>query len=234
MDKILSEIYRYFLAAGYQRHNIARLQHLESLQLDLADKSVLEFGAGVGDHTLFYLMKNCRVFPTDARPELVDFIKRRFELKAEVLDIEKDQDRLRRLPVFDIIHCYGILYHVSNPGEFLDLIAPKASLLLLESCVSPDAEHNDIHLTQEPRENLSQSVSGTGCRPTRRWILEKLRNNYPHVYLPKTQPKHPEFPVDWREKFTGNGLIRAVFVASHQEIKSPVLQTELPLVYQPW
>ncbi len=41
------KIYAEFSAPAYQRHNVARLQHLDSLGLDLARKSVLEVGAGV-------------------------------------------------------------------------------------------------------------------------------------------------------------------------------------------
>src|SRR5438045_257276 len=50
-------IYAEFLSPAYQSHNIARLQHLDSLGLDLSGKRVLEVGAGVGDHTLFYLYR---------------------------------------------------------------------------------------------------------------------------------------------------------------------------------
>src|ERR1051326_7281244 len=58
-------IYADFLWPEYQQHNVSRLQHLESLGLDLAKKSVLELGAGIGDHSLFYLYRNCRVLAVE-------------------------------------------------------------------------------------------------------------------------------------------------------------------------
>lgn len=54
-------IYADFSSPAYQQNNISRLQHLESFERDLARKNVLDVGAGVGDHSLFYLYRNCRV-----------------------------------------------------------------------------------------------------------------------------------------------------------------------------
>src|SRR5690242_1107048 len=54
-------LYAEFLSPAYQQHNVARLQHLDSLGLPVCGKRVLELGAGVGDHTIFYLHRNCKV-----------------------------------------------------------------------------------------------------------------------------------------------------------------------------
>jgi len=40
-----------FHSVGYLRHNARRLEHLNSLGLDISGRSVLELGAGIGDHT---------------------------------------------------------------------------------------------------------------------------------------------------------------------------------------
>ncbi len=61
----------FFLSKHYQMHNVARLSHLESLGLPINGKSVMEFGAGIGDHTFYYLTKGCRMVTTDVRSELV-------------------------------------------------------------------------------------------------------------------------------------------------------------------
>ena len=57
-----------FLSMHYLRHNARRLEHLAGLGLPLHGRSVVEFGAGVGDHTAFYLDRDCAVTATDARP----------------------------------------------------------------------------------------------------------------------------------------------------------------------
>src|SRR5580704_12589348 len=51
----------HFGSPWYQRHNQRRQEHLASLQLDLVSKSVLEVGAGVGDHTFYFLDRDCTV-----------------------------------------------------------------------------------------------------------------------------------------------------------------------------
>jgi hypothetical protein len=55
------------------------------------------------------------------------------------------------------------------------------------------------------------------------------------VYATRTQPRHPEFPVDWTEMAVEGPLLkRAVFVASHSPIQNANLVTELPSVQPQW
>lgn len=220
-----------FLSAHYQQHNIARLCHLESLGLDLSKKKVIEFGAGIGDHTFFYLIKNCHVLPTDARSELVEFIKNRYGIEAKLFNAETDLIKINTLGHFDIIHCYGLLYHLRKPAEFIEAVSSIGNTLLLETCVSPDQLPLDIYLTEECKKNPTQAFSGFGCRPSRKWIESELKKHFKNIYYPRTQPKHIEFPVDWRST-PKDGLIRSIFIASHSEIWNPNLTTEMPIIYE--
>lgn len=45
----------YFHSYDYLRHNARRLEHLASLGLPITGRSVLEVGAGIGDHSHFYI-----------------------------------------------------------------------------------------------------------------------------------------------------------------------------------
>lgn len=223
-----------FLSQPYQLHNIARLKHLDTLGLDLANKTVIEFGAGIGDHTYFYLLKNCIVFSTDVRPELVKIIQKRFGNKTMVLNIENEIEKILNLPKYDIIHCYGLLYHISNPEEFLRSLKGKGSLLLLETCVSSDFVSDGNYNVAENKGNPTQAISGTGSRPTRGWIFNLLKEIYPFVYVPKTQPDHPEFPKDWSIDFQNpqTQLKRAIFIASDVELNQGLLTKILPKIYK--
>lgn len=217
-------IFNTFLSKDYQLHNVARLRHLDSLALPISGKRVLEFGAGIGDHTYYYLVKGCEVTSTDARQELLDFIKRRFNNTVIKLDVELDIDKIQELPKFDIIHCYGLLYHVSNPKEFLEAIRNKANLLLLETCVSSDSRESGPHVLSENVNNPTQSKSGKGCRPSRDWIYNILKELFPYVYMPFSQPEHAEFPKDWSTPLEDrNRLIRAIFIASSAPIRNQLL-----------
>ena len=224
---------RYFLEPGYQQINVARLQHLDSLGLDLTNKSVMEFGAGVGDHTLFYLYRNCSVLPTEGRAELVDYIAKRFGINAIQFNIETDLEALKTLPHVDLIHCYGVLYHINNPAAFLQAVRDVGTTLLLETCVSIDQHDNHHNLVAEDQANPTQAISGTGCRPGRRWIFERLKGAYKYVYMPRTQPKHKQFPKNWAALTDDpTELYRAVFIASHHPLRSPVLSEKFVTTYE--
>jgi Methyltransferase domain len=213
-----------FSGPYYLRHNQRRQEHLASLGLDLAGKTVLEVGAGIGDHTSFFLDRDCRVISSDARPKNVDELQRRYPgLDARVLDLDQPPGSIE--PV-DVVYCYGTLYHLREPERAIAFMSSAStSLLLMETCVSrgSDEEQNPI---AEDIENPTQAASGTGCRPTRPWVLARLREHFPHAYITATQPWHPEFPIDWTRPQRGN--VRAVFVASREPLDSPVLLHEPP------
>jgi 2-polyprenyl-3-methyl-5-hydroxy-6-metoxy-1,4-benzoquinol methylase len=74
---------------------------------------VLEVGAGIGLHTPFFLARGCEVTVTDGRPENVAEISRRLPgVKSALVDLELD--RPIELGRFDVVYCYGLLYHLSN------------------------------------------------------------------------------------------------------------------------
>ncbi len=101
-----------FFSTPYQVHNRARLAHLESLRLPLANRRVLELGSGPGDHTGFYVQRGCAVVSVDARQDCLDVLKQRYPgAKAELCDLN-DPAALGPLGSFEVIHCYGILYHL--------------------------------------------------------------------------------------------------------------------------
>lgn len=221
-----------FLRDDYQQHNVARLSHLESLNLSLNNRTVLELGSGIGDHTLFYLYKGCKVVASDGRTELVKYIRNRLGIECLELDVENDLSKLNDLPKFDIIHCYGLLYHINNPEEFLQNIAKKTDLLLLETCVSPDSAPYGPNFIEESKKDPTQAKSGLGCRPTRQWIIDELKRQFNFIYFPKSQPDHPEFPKDWTSLSpSGNALIRVVFIAANNELNNEKLTNNLPKKY---
>jgi hypothetical protein len=149
------------------------------------------------------------------------------------IDVEKDIEIVRRMAYHDIFHCYGLLYHVSNPEEFLFSLKGKCGLLLLETCVSNDFRDDGPHLVKEDHSNPTQAISGTGCRPTRAWIFEKLKSVFPHVYVPLSQPDHDEFPKNWNSPLEDRSkLIRAIFIASTDKLRNEYLTEDLIKEYK--
>jgi len=136
---------------------------------------------------------------------------------------------------FDIVYCYGLLYHLTTPAQAIAYLSARCrELLLLETCVSP-GEEDTINLCQETAINPSHAISGMGCRPTRRWLYSHLKQHFEFVYLPITQPNHEEFPVDWTNPVNTRdpvGLIRSVFIASRQHLTNSLLVEMLPVQQQ--
>lgn len=221
-----------FHSPFYIRHNQRRLEHLASLHLDLVGKNVLEPGAGVGDHTLFYLDRGCRVTSIEPRPENVTAFRRNVAesgcrhggsyrlIEGDFWAVESLQER------FDVVHAYGVLYHLSDPARAIAAMARVCEgLLLLETCVSPDSS-GDVNPIDEPAANVSQAVDGRGCRPERGWLVGQLKSHFPFVYAPREMPFHEQFTDGSSNRgIAADPLTRAIYVASRQSVASPFLQT---------
>lgn len=216
-----------FGSAAYVRHNQRRLEHLASLGLPLCGRSVLEAGAGIGDHTSFFVDRQCVITTTDARLENVRALRRRYP-RVEVAQLDLEHPSAFEDRVFEVVYCYGTLYHLGTPDLALRYLAKRCSgQLLLETCVSRGAGEA-VNLTAERKWMPSQAYSGFGCRPTRAWVFRLLSELFPYVYSTRTQPAHEEFPLDWSGGDADGHLTRAIFVASREPLRSESLVPSLP------
>lgn len=217
----------FFHSDHYLRHNARRLEHLASLQIPVTGLSVLEVGAGIGDHSHYYIDRGCRVTITEARDENLSVLTKRYpQHRVQFLDMESPVD-IEGGP-FDLTHCYGLLYHLSNPLQALAFLSRQTrGILFLESCVSW-GESEVENLTPEIQDDPTQSFSGTGCRPSRAWIFAQLQALFEYVYLPVTQPCHEEFPVNWNAPEAHQApLQRAIFIASRERMENSLLTESL-------
>jgi len=216
----------HFTNSHYQRINQRRLEHLASLHLPLEHLRVLEVGAGIGDLTPFFLDRNCEVVITEGRPDNLALLRQRYpQQPVRFLDLDDPPEDFGQR--FDVVFCYGVLYHLSQPLKALAFLARHCDqLLLLETCVSY-GEEPQLHPCAENAALPTQSLRGIGCRPTRVWVYQQLARHFPYVYLPRTQPYHPEFPCDWSTPPPSSGLTRAIFIASRQPLSHPLLTPEL-------
>ena len=206
--------------------NRARLSHLASLGLDLAGKEVLEVGGGVGLHTDFFEKLGCKVMFTDARADNIAYVNRHYpHRQTETIDLDAESD-LKRLGTFDVVYCYGTLYHLSKPEQALKELAKICrEKIFIETCVALDGE-DTIHFVEELRENPNQSFYGVGCRPTRSWVMARLKKYFGYAYATVKQPTYPDFVSDWTNP-KPQKLYRAIFVGSKQPISNPNLSDTL-------
>jgi Methyltransferase domain len=219
---------RVFWSTHYVRHNQRRQEHLASLGLPLSNQTVLEVGAGIGDHTSFFLDRDCDVIVTEAQDQNLTILRRRYP-DLDVRQVDLNHPPPDAIEV-DIVYCYGTLYHLSRPAQAITWMARCAlRMLLIETCVGP-GRRAEVTPFYERAGDPENAATGQGCRPTRSWVRRELAAHFPYVYLPLTQPFHEEFPLDWtRPDLATRSLTRAVFVASRRPIANPVLTNVLPL-----
>lgn len=225
-----------FNALLYKRHNARRQEHLASLGLDLAEKKILEVGAGAGDHSHFFVDRACPITITEAREENLNVIRKwvptlkrvaksmgipQLPIRVQKLDLDNPDPRFPNN--FDIIYCYGVLYHLKNPAKAIAFMSKRCKTILLETCVS-FGEGPKLNPVKEKTFNPTQSFTGMGCRPTRKWVCDVLKKHFTHVYVPTTQPWHAAFPIDWdNPKKHKVAFTRAVFLASKTPIDNQFL-----------
>jgi SAM-dependent methyltransferase len=219
-----------FHSQFYLLHNEKRIEHLHSVGLPITkDMTVLEVGAGIGDHTKYFINIGCNIVTTEGRQENVDVLKKYVGNKATValLDLENPSPNPIYDKKFDIVYCYGTLYHLSNPDSTLNYLSERCGgMLLLETCVS-FKDGKAINNVNEATYDPSQSLSGKGCRPTRLWLFDKMKSLFPYVYFTKTQPDHYEFPTDWTVP-SKHELSRVIMFGSRTPIENRLLLEIIP------
>lgn len=209
----------FFHADGYLAINAARLAHLAgilaAMRLDPRGMRVIELGAGIGDHSRFWLDRGAALTITEAREDNLAILRERYP-GADIRRYDVDADQVPD-ETFDIVYCYGLLYHLADPARGIAAMGRLATrFAFLETCVS-FGDELDPRPVEEDKESPTQSVHGGACRPTRPWIFAELKQAFPHVYQPASQPDHPQFPLDWRAA-PPKGLTRSTFVAAREPL----------------
>lgn len=162
----------------------------------------------------------------DAREENIITLRSRYRtMVAHVANIETDP--LIQFGIFEIVFCYGLLYHLENIISGMRNIASVcADLLILETMVTDHSEPL-ARLADEPNLTPNQSVGHFGMRPSPAFITMVLnRLGFAFIYAPRVPPDHPDFCFEWTNRLdcSRNGyLLRCVFVASRRELSSPAL-----------
>lgn len=105
---------------------IIKLNNIFNLQ----DKTVLEIGSFEGVHTIGLSMYGAKVTAVDSRIEnVVKTIVRcgmySFTPICYVCNVEDEND-FENLPIYDVIHHVGVLYHLRDPIDHLIKIKSKA------------------------------------------------------------------------------------------------------------
>jgi FkbM family methyltransferase len=185
--------------------------------------NALDAGCGVGffSHTLAECGLNVCGF--DARAENVEEAQRRFPGIPFGLANVEDRGVLQ-LGRFDLVLCFGLLYHLENPLLAIrNLRAIAEKCLLLESMCVPD-ERPAFLLREEP-EQRDQSVAEVSCYPSESSMVKMLyRSGFRNVYRIMELPDHEDF-----RETADRARKRTILLAS----SVPVDVAGFPLVLEP-
>lgn len=154
--------------------------------------TALDVGCGIGFFSEILRQCGLSVGAFDGREENVMEARRRFPgIPFERGDIE--DAAITRMGKFDLVLCFGLLYHLENPMLALrHLRALTGKGLLLESMCVP-GKHPALILREEPRA-ADQSLTDVALYPTEDCLVKMLyRSGFQGVYRVTSLPDHEDF-----------------------------------------
>jgi SAM-dependent methyltransferase len=205
--------------------NAARIEWLERANLPVGGGRVLDVGCGVGHFIPFYLNRGCTVNALDGRAEnIAELKRRRLDIEADVADVQELDPE--RFGTFDVIHCFGLLYHLDSPVAALRRFSAMCKRLLIVETMVCDTSEPVMVLVDETKA-ASQAMDGLGCRPSPAFLAVALnRAGFDYVYGAANVPDHPDFQFEWKNnrETIRNGIpLRCIIVASKAPLELPSL-----------
>jgi FkbM family methyltransferase len=185
---------------------------VKKLKPALVLSTAIDAGCGVGFFSRTLEEAGLNVCGFDGRVENITEARRRFpEIPFEQADIE--DEKTVSLGKFDLVLCFGLLYHLENPVVAIrHLHALTEKCLLLESMCIPD-EKPAMLLREEPQQD-DQSLTDMACYPSEGSLVKMLyRSGFRAVYRVMPLPDHDDF-----EETREHSRRRTVLLASTEPI----------------
>jgi FkbM family methyltransferase len=200
---------------------------IPALQLETA----VDAGCGVGFFSQMLRECGLQVRGFDARSQNVAEARARFpEIPFAQGDIE-NASSIRNSAKFDLVLCFGLLYHLENPLLAMrNLHALTGKCLLLESMCLPGDRPGAL-LREEPKLD-NQSITELAFYPSESAIIKMMyRAGFHVVYRLVTLPEHDDF-----RETSGHQRRRTMLLASHFPLDFAGLRlcTEPRDISDPW
>jgi tRNA (mo5U34)-methyltransferase len=163
--------------------------------------TALDLGCGVGHYSAALKEIGFEVTGADARAQNVEEARSRHPgIGFRIVDAE--DPAIVQLGKFDLVVCFGLLYHLENPLRAMrNLRGLTDKVLLLGSIVVAEDEPFLLLLDEPAGED--QSLRAVSCYPSEGAIIKMAyRAGFPHVYRFRELPNHEDFR-------TGVGRARA-------------------------
>jgi FkbM family methyltransferase len=203
---------------------------VRTLKSALGLRTALDAGCSVGffAQTLTELGLETRGF--DGRLENVVEARKRFpKIAFDHGDIESAE--IAALGTFDLVLCFGLLYHLESPMRAIrHLQALTGKGLLIESMCVPEDDTRMI-LREEPSQ-IDQSLTDMAFYPSEPCFVKMLyRAGFAHVYRVRRVPEHDDF-----RETADHARRRTILFASHRAARVTCLErvAEPRVIDDPW
>ena len=162
-------------------------------------KTVLEAGCGYGYAGQLLEAMGAIVTSSDARPEHLAVVNKRFPKRKTVLiDCNKDEIAGE----YDLIVAFGLLYHLENPAHFIEQCGKATRALCLCSIVIDSEEETLAPYKAET--SFDQSVTDKSCFASPAWILKQMENaGFKAKDISSSVANVPGNLFDWEPKNSG-------------------------------
>lgn len=210
-----------FDAQYYELINQARRDVVSQLLADLKPKldlkTAIDVGCGLGYFSQFLSSLGLQVTAIDGRQENLEEAQRR-NPGVRFLPFNVEDAAMKSLGKFDLVFCFGLLYHLENPMLAIRHLREMTSkLFLVEAVIQPGDEPMMALIEEAPQED--QGLNFIAFYPTESCLLKMFyRAGFAHAYKLSEQPSYPEYSAR-----AGKPRVRTMLASSHIHIPSGLL-----------
>jgi len=218
----------------YDRLNRSRGEVVASLVGELRNelelKTAIDIGCGLGYFASALQSLGFQVSAIDGRHENVAEAQRRYP-KIQFRQFDAQDTNLRKLGKFDLVLCFGLLYHLENPFLTIRNVRQMTGRLLLVEAIIFPGDEPVMALVDESR-FADQGLNHVAFYPTEACLVKMLyKAGFSFVYGLRRGPNHPEYYAAENARRT-----RTMLVASLDALKSESLRliAETSTAILPW
>jgi tRNA (mo5U34)-methyltransferase len=195
---------------------LGRLLHDFRAAHDLT--SALDVGCGIGFFSNFLSSHGLKVVGLDAREENIAEAGSRYP-GVEFIHGDAEDSSIQKLGQFDLVVCFGLLYHLENPFRVVrNLCALTKQILIIESMVSPGLEPIARLVHETPGKD--QGLHYVALIPSEACLVRMLFHaGFTEVYATTALPNDEDF----LETVTRHRR-RTMLVVSKQRLHSALLR----------
>lgn len=203
---------------------------LSEIKSPLGLQTTVDVGCGLGYFSGLLLSLGFEVTAVDGRAENVEEARRRYP-NVSFSQCNAEDPKLKEIGQFDLVFCFGLLYHLENPLLAMrNLHEMTRKALFVEGVIFPGEEPSMALVDEEAHDD--QGLNHIAFYPTEACLVKMLyRSGFSHVYGFVRQPEHPDYQAG-----PSSRRVRTVLLASRSSIDSQLLvaMPEPSTAIRPW